>query len=245
MPGPEDKVKYPPKPKFNQKELNKDAPKTRRDIYGEFPAPPTPTLDDSQFVKWIESGGKAKEEYARYVMMPPPELPYRKLPVSTKFISTNTRHLKEIGAFRTILPELFGDAGYKAVDDAYASFAYSEFNAAKKRGQLTNAPNCSIKEIGSFIATVYDIQNFPIVIAEATDERVRIQLYKGLPVYCPYDVRRGDYRLCSATAAYERELVKLCNPKFHAYLSRTKAIGDDCCELTIEVDPSYKAAKKK
>ena len=240
MPGPEDKVQYPPKPKFTQEELNKTAPKTRRDCYGEFPAPKLPPLEKSQFVRWAESGGKEEEEIGRYVMMPPPELPYRKLPVSTKFISCNTRHLKEIGAFRTILPELFGDAGYKAVDDAYASFAYSEFRAAQKRGQLTNAPNCTAREIGTFIATVYDIQNFPIVIAEATDERVRIQLYKGLPVYCPYDVRRGDYRLCAATAAYERELVKMCNPKLHGYLSRTKAIGDDCCELTIEADPDYK-----
>ena len=110
MPGPEDKVQYPPKPKFTQEELNKDAPKTRRDCYGEFPAPKLPPLDNSQFVKWAESGGKEAEEAGRYVMMPPPELPYRKLPVSTKFISTNTRHLKEIGAFRTILPELFGDS---------------------------------------------------------------------------------------------------------------------------------------
>ncbi|MFA5317216.1 MAG: hypothetical protein WC369_07345, partial [Dehalococcoidales bacterium] len=120
MPGPEDNVKYPAKPKIDQKDLMKDAPKTRRDVYGEMSAPSTPPLEDSQLIKWIESGGKAEEEYGRYVMMPPPDLPFRKLPVSTKFISTNTRHLKEIGAFRTMLPELFGDAGYKAVDDAYA-----------------------------------------------------------------------------------------------------------------------------
>jgi hypothetical protein len=188
----------------------------------------------------IESGFKEQEDIGRYVMTPPPELPYRILPLQTKFVSANTRHLKEIGAFRTLMPELFGDAGYKAVDDAYASFAYSEFASAQRRGQLKNAPNCTAREIGTYIATAYDIQNFPIVVAEATDDRVRIQLYKGLPVYCPYDVRRGDYRLCSATAAYEREITKMCNPKYRAYLSRTKAIGDDCCELTIELDPDYK-----
>ena len=238
MPGPEDKIQYPPQEAISQDAVSGNRPMKRRDLwYGEHDAPPLPPLDKSQLVRWLESGGKEEEE-PRYVMMPPPELPYRKLPVSTKFISCNTRHLKEIGAFRTILPEMFGDAGYKAVDDCYASFAYSEFRSAQNRGQLKNAPNCSATEIGTFIATVYDIQNFPIVIAEASDERVRIQLYKGLPVYCPYDVRRGDYRLCSATAAYERELVKLCNPKLHAYLSRTKAIGDDCCELTIEKDPN-------
>lgn len=237
MSGPEDKVQYPSRQTFTQEQLSGHRPMRRRDLwYGEHDAPPLPDLDKSQILKWIESGGKEEEE-PRYVMIPPPELPFRKLPVSTKFISCNTRHLKEIGSFRTLLPELFGDAGYKCVDDAYASFAYSEFNSAQKRGQLKNAPNCSVTEIGAFIATVYDIQNFPIVIAEASDERVRIQLYKGLPIYCPYDVRRGDYRLCAATAAYERELVKLCNPKLHAYLSRTKAIGDDCCELTIEADP--------
>jgi len=239
MPGPEDKYSYPETQKISQEDLCKDAPKTRRDLwYGNSYTPTLPPLDESQLVRWIKSGGKEEEAAGRYVMMPPPELPFRKLPVSTKFISCNTRHLKEIGAFRTMLPELFGDAGYKAVDDAYASFAYSEFKTAQKRGQLLNAPNCTAREIGTFIATVYDIQNFPIVIAEASDERVRIQLYKGLPIYCPYDVRRGDYRLCAATAAYERELVKLCNPKLYAYLSRTKAIGDDCCELTIEADPN-------
>ena len=52
------------------------------------------------------------------------------------------------------MPELFGDAGYKAVDDAYASFAYSEFATAQSRGQLKNAPNCTAREIGTFIATV-------------------------------------------------------------------------------------------
>ena len=104
------------------------------------------------------------------------------------------------------------------------------------------APPGRLQEIAAFIATVYDIQNFPIVIAEADydNEIVRIQLYKGLPQHCPYDVREGDYRLCAATAAYERELVKKCNPRYKAYLTRTKAIGDDCCELTIERDPDYK-----
>ena len=236
MPGPEDKVNYPPPPKFTSEELNKDAPKTRGDHYDIKPNP-IPPLEKSQILRWVESGGKEKEDPRRYTLS---DLPYKQLDLSTKFRSCNTRHLKEIGAFRNLLPELFGDAGYKAVDDAYSSFADSEFNVARSRGMLKNAPNCSIKEIGSFICTVYDIQNFPVVIAEASDERVRIQLYKGLPIYCPYDVRRGDYRLCAATAGYERTLVKLCNPKFKAYLSRTKAIGDDCCELTIEPDPDYK-----
>ncbi len=242
MPGPEDKVKYPERPKFTSEEVNKDAPKTRRDFYKGAQTPPMRPLGASQFVRWIESGGKEKEDPAQYVMTPPREVPYRKLPLSTKFVSSNTRHLKEIGAFRTILPELFGDAGYKAVDDAYASFADAEFRTAQARGTLKDAPNCKLKDIASFICTVYDIQNFPIVIAEADydNEIVRIQLYKGLPQHCPYDVREGDYRLCSATAAYERELVKMCNPRYKAYLSRTKAIGDDCCELTIEPDPDYK-----
>jgi len=238
MPGPEDKFSYPPRPTLSQDDVNKDRPTTRRDAYEGVKTPALPPMDKSQILRAIESGFKEKEEAGRYVMRPPAELPYRILPLNTKFHSCNTRHLKEIGAFRTLAPELFGDAGYKLVDDAYASFAYSEFATARARGQLKNAPNCTAREIGAFIATVYDIQNFPIVIAEASDERVRIQLYKGLPIYCPYDVRRGDYRLCAATAAYERELTKLCNPKLRAYLSRTKAIGDDCCELTIEPDPN-------
>ena len=240
MAGPEDKVKYPESPKITSEQANKDAPKTRRDHYKGIQALPIPPLEKSQLLQWIESGGKEKEDPGRYVMTPPREIPYRKLPLSVKFVSCNTRHLKEIGAFRTLLPELFGDTGYKAVDDAYASFADSEFRTAQSRGMLKDAPNCSLKDIAAFICTVYDIQNFPIVIAEASADRVRIQLYKGLPEYCPYDVRRGDYRLCAATAAYERELVKKCNPRYKAYLSRTKAIGDDCCELTIEPDPDYK-----
>ena len=236
MSGPEEKVSYPKAPKFTSEELNKDAPKTKRDHYGTKKAEKIPLLEKSQLLRWIESRGREKEDASRYVMKPPADLPYKVLPLSTKFASCNTRHLKEIGAFRTAVPEIFGDAGYKLVDDIYASFADAEFRTAQARGMLKNAPNCTAKEIAAYICTVYDIQNFPIVVAEAIDERVRIQLYKGLPTYCPYDVRRGDYRLCSATAAYERELTKLCNPRLKAYLSRTKAIGDDCCELTIEPD---------
>jgi len=217
-----------------------EPPKTKKDHYGELKALPIPKIEDSQFIRWIKSDGVMEENPQRYTY--DYDLPYRHLDITTKFRSCNTRHLKEVGVFRTGAPELFGDAGYKLVDDAYVSFAHSEFKTAQSRGQLKNAPNCSAKEIAAFICTAYDIQNFPIVIAEATDERVRIQLYKGLPVYCPYDVRRGDYRLCAATAGYERELVKMCNPKFRAYLSRTKAIGDDCCELTIEVDKTAKPA---
>jgi hypothetical protein len=235
MPGTEEKVKYPARPKASSRQVNKDAPKAKvkKDHYKGTKTPPVPPLEKSQLLKWIESEGKEKEDAGRYTLS---ELPYKQLDLFTKFRSANTRHLKEVGAFRNLLPELFGDAGYKAIDDAYASFAAAEFQTAQARGQLRNAPNCSLKEIASFICTVYDIQNFPIVIAEASDDRVRIQLYKGLPKYCPYDVRQGDYRLCSATAGYERELVKKCNPRYRAYLSRTKGIGDDCCELTIELD---------
>jgi len=240
MPGPEDKVSYPPRPKLTSEELNKTAPKTRTDHYPGVETPPIPPLEKSQILKSIESGFKEKEDSSRYVMTPPRELPYRILPLQTKFISCNTRHLKEIGAFRTLLPEIFGDAGYKLIDDIYASFAYSDFQAAQARGQLKNAPNCTAREIATYICTAYDIQNFPINVAEVSDERVRVQLYKGLPTYCPYDTRRGDFRLCAATAAYERELTKMCNPRLRAYQSRTKAIGDDCCELTIEPDPNYK-----
>lgn len=240
MPGPEDNVKYPERPKLNSEELNKRAPKKRKDHYGQFDAPPMPALEKSQLLEWMETG--KPEDPSQYVMMPPREVPFRKLPLAVKYVSCNTRHIKEIGAFRTMLPELFGDAGYKAVDDAYASFADSEFRTAQARGMFKNAPNCSLQEIAAFICTVYDIQNFPIVIAQADYDKevVRIQLYKGLPKYCPYDVRQGDYRLCAATAGYERELIKKCNPRYRGYLSRTKAIGDDCCELTIDVDPDYK-----
>ena len=230
---PEEQVKYPEAPKFTSAELNKEAPKTRRDHY-EIKPPVIPPLEKSQILRWIESGGKEKEDSSKYALS---VLPYRQLDLLTKFRSCNTRHLKEIGAFRNLVPEIFGDAGYKLIDDAYASFADAEFRAAQARGILKNAPNCTAREIAAYILTTYDIQNFPIIVAEASDERVRIQLYKGANVYCPYDVRRGDYRLCAATAAYERELTKLCNPKFRAYLSRTKAIGDDCCELTIEAEP--------
>jgi len=240
MPGPEDKVSYPPRPNIPQEELNKTAPKTRKDHYEGIKTPPIPPLEKSQILKSIESGFKEPEDSGRYVMSPPRDLPYRILPLLTKFISCNTRHLKEVGAFRTLLPEIFGEAGYKLMDDIYASFAYSEFQAARARGQLKNAPNCTAREIAAYICTAYDIQNFPITVVEVNDEKVRVQLYKGLPIYCPYDTRRGDFRLCAATAAYERELTKLCNPRLRGYQSRTKAIGDDCCELTIEPDPDYK-----
>lgn len=227
-----EKIKYPEPPKLTSAELNVDTPKTRTDHYEGIKAPPFRPLEESQTVEWIRSGGKTKQDTSLYINR---SLPYKQLDLLTKYRSCNTRHVKEIGAFRTALTEVFGEAGYKLLFDIYRSFAPAEFEIARQRGFFKDAPNCSLKEIASYLATIYDIQGWPVVVAEATDKRVRIQLYKGLPLNCPYDVRPGDYRLCLATTGWEMELIKMCNPKVKFTLSRTKAIGDDCCEGTLEL----------
>ena len=51
-----------------------------------------------------------------------------------------------------------------------------------------------------------------------------------------WEARKGQIELCRATIGYEETLAKLMNPKLKTYLSKSKAAGDDVCELTIEYE---------
>jgi len=53
MPGPEDKVSYPPRPKLTSEELNKTAAKTRKDHYEGVKTPAIPPLEKSQILRSI------------------------------------------------------------------------------------------------------------------------------------------------------------------------------------------------
>lgn len=192
-----------------------------------------PALGESPVMAWIRRG--EEQDPDQYI-----EHFYRKLPLSTKYRSANIRHLKEVGDFRTAVVETFGDEGYKMVEQIYSSYGPIEYKNAVTRGFVRPDGNCTPAEIASYLCTIYDIQNFPIKITEVSDERVRIEMYGGYPVRCPYDVRPGDYRLCDATGGMEKAFTKLCNPKLRMRLGKSKAMGDDCCELIIERDPDVK-----
>jgi len=192
-----------------------------------------PALGESPVMAWIRR--RRPQDSSTFIEQ---KLNYKKLPLSVKYRSCNTRHLKEIGDFRTAVVEVFGEAGYKLVDDIYRSYGPVEYRNAVARGLIKPGGNCTPAEVASYLCTVYDIQNFSIKITEVSDERVRVEMYVGLPVMCPYDVRPGDFRLCDATGGMEKEFTKLCNPKLRMRLGKCKAMGDDCCELIIERDPT-------
>lgn len=165
----------------------------------------------------------------RYATSP---LPWRTLPLYIKWRSANRRHLAEIGAFRAVLGELFGEEGLRTLYKIYCSFGYVDFERAKARGLLKEGGDAMM--VGSYLMTVYDIQGFDPKIEEASPDKVRISLYHGLPDLCPYGIGKGRVDICRATIGYEETLTKLVNPNLRAYLSKTKAAGDSVCELTIE-----------
>jgi len=186
------------------------------------------TVEDSPVViGFIKRDEKPAVE--RYAISP---LPWRTLPLYVKWRSANRRHLAEIGAFRAVLPEIFGEEGLRVLYQVYCSFGYADFERAKARGQLKEGGDAIM--IGSYLMTVYDIQGFDPKIEEASPDKVRISLYHGLPDLCPYGIGKGQILTCRATIGYEETLTKLVNPNFRAYLSKAKAAGDPVCELTIE-----------
>jgi len=169
-------------------------------------------------------------DYTRYVQT---ALPWRKLGILTKWRSTNARHLAEIGTFRAALPELFGEKGLQALYDIYCSYAYVDYERSKERGLLKGNDPIAL---GSHLMTVYDIQDFDPKVVEASPKKVVIALYHGKPDLCPYGIGKGQIEICRATIGYEETLAKLMNPKLKSYLSKSKAAGDDVCELTIELE---------
>ena len=162
---------------------------------------------------------------------------WRVLPAEEKHRSSSRRQALECGVFRTLLPEVYGDQGYQILDSVYASFAKLEYDSGRAHGLIKEPDKMGPRQLAAYLLTNYDIEGwFPIVITEASNERVRIQLFVGGPEVCPYGTRRGDWRFCVNTGGWERELTKLVNPKLRTYVSKSRNVGDYCCELTIEND---------
>lgn len=180
----------------------------------------------------IVIGFLKSDQLPRYEAYVQTKLPWRRLPLTTKWQSANARHLAEIGAFRAALGELFGEEGLKVLYNIYCSFAYVDYIRSKQRGLLKG--NDAIT-LGSHLMTVYDIQGFDPKVEEASPKKVVISLYHGLPDHCPYGIGKGQIEICRATIGYEETLAKLINPKLRAYLTKSKAAGDDTCTLTIEL----------
>ena len=191
-----------------------------------------PELQHSEFYKWIFHGTPIN--YRRWYQ---DKVKWRVLPAEEKHRSCSRRMALECGVFRTLLPEVYGDKGYQIMDAVYASFAKGEYERGRAAGLIKEPAKMGPKQLASYLLTNYDIEGwFPIVITEASDERVRTQLFVGDPEVCPYGTRRGDWCFCTNTGGWERELTKMVNPKLRTRVTKSKNCGDYCCELTIEYD---------
>jgi len=166
---------------------------------------------------------------------------YRRLPWELKHIACSRRFGAETGYMRTMIGELFGEEGYQLIEKAYASLATVEYQIGRDRGLIKNPDKVGPLDVAKYICFLYDVcGRTPIVIAESSDERVRIQHFHGLPATCHYLARQGDWKMCVAEAAFERDLTKLMNPKLRARRTKGKIYGDYCCELTIDRDSEAK-----
>lgn len=191
-----------------------------------------PELGNSEAYQWIFHGKPIN--YRRWYQ---DKVTWRVLPGEEKHRSCSRRMALECGIFRTLLPEVYGRQGIQILDSIYASFAQGEYDRGKAGGLIKEPEKMGPKQLASYLLTNYDVEAwFPIVIAEATNERVRIQLFVGEPEVCPYGTRCGDFDFCINTGGWERELTKLVNPKLRTRVTKTKNYGDYCCELTIEYD---------
>jgi len=191
-----------------------------------------PELENSEFYKYIFKGQKI--DYHRWCQ---DKVTWRVLPAELKQRSCSRRMALECGIFRTLLPEVYGDQGYQIMDSVYASFAWMEYESGRARGQIKEPEKMGPRQLAAYLCTNYDVEGWlPIVITEASDERVRIQLFVGEPGVCPYGTRCGDWRFCPNTGGWERELTKMVNPKLRTRVTKSKNVGDYCCELTIEWD---------
>ncbi|AMN47686.1 hypothetical protein ACG33_11360 [Steroidobacter denitrificans] len=166
------------------------------------------------------------------------KLTWRVLPAEQKHRAAGRRGALEVGLFRTLLVEVYGDQGYQIIDAVYSSFAEDDYRKARKKGLIPEPDKCGPIEAANFICTIYDVEYLqPFVIAEATNERVRLQGYfesGGGCDLCHYGVRKGDHRLCEMTGGWERAIVKLMNPKLRSRVTKTRAVGDFSCEVCIE-----------
>ena len=191
-----------------------------------------PELEHSEAYNWIFH--RKPENYRRWYQ---DKVTWRVLPAEEKHRSCSRRMALECGIFRTLLPEVYGDKGYQIMDAVYASFAESEYQRGKAAGLIKEPEKMGPREMAAYLLTNYDVEGwFPIVISEASNERVRTQLFVGEPEVCPYGTRRGDWRFCPNTGGWERVLTKLVNPKLRTRVTKSKNCGDYCCELTVEWD---------
>ena len=160
-------------------------------------------------------------------------LSWRRLPVETKYRICLEGQSHEIGALQMLFFEVLGaEKGLEVLEKFYASWAHQAYEHAKARGTLKGN---GAKDVAEYLCTFYDTINMlPMEVPEATNDRVRIQLYKNSPELCRWGIPKGDDRLCYCGAAWEKELTKLVNPKLRAYLTKTKRWGDDYCEIVIE-----------
>lgn len=165
------------------------------------------------------------------------KLTWKVLPAEQKHRAAGRRGALEVGLFRSLLVEVYGDQGYQIIDAVYSSFAEDDYRKARKRGLIPEPDKCGPIEAANFICTIYDVEYLqPFVVAEATNERVRLQGYfaGGSCDLCHYGVHQGDHRMCEATGGWEREIVKLMNPKLRSRVTKTRAVGDFSCEVCIE-----------
>jgi len=191
-----------------------------------------PPLEPSEAYNWIFHG--KPQDCRRWY---PHKLHWRVLPAEEKHRSCARRVVLECGIFRTLLTEVYGQKGIDILDSVYVSFAEGEYKRGRAAGLLKEPEQMGPKQLASFLATNYDTEGFfPIVIPEASSERVRIQLYVGEPEICPYGTRKGEFNFCALTGGWERELTRLVNPKMRTRVTKSKNCGDYCCELTIEWD---------
>ena len=91
------------------------------------------------------------------------------------------------------------------------------------------------KEINTTLPSIREVDE----IWKEKAFEIRIQHCVGLPETCYYTARQGDWRMCNVGTAFERNLIKLMNPKLRARRTKGKVYGDYCCELTIDWDPEF------
>jgi len=194
-----------------------------------------PALEHSETYNWVMEG---KRQDASLWLDP---IRYRVLDWEAKQKLCSKKLAAEAGSLRTMIGEVFGDEGYDLIEKSYASFAPPEYEIGRARGLIKDPDQTSPLDVASYICFLYDIAGRGVLsIAEASEERVRIQHFHGLPKTCYYLTRMGDWDMCVAEAAFERDLTKLMNPRLRARRTKGKVYGDYCCELTIDWDPDVK-----
>ncbi len=154
-----------------------------------------------------------------------------------KHIACTRKFSAEAGALRTMIAELYGDEGYDLIEKAYGSLAEAEYQLGRQRGHIKEPEAMTPIEAAKFICFLYDVNGrAPLVFPEISDDRVVIQHSLGIPKTCNYCARQGDWRMCNVETAFERNLVKLMNPKLRARRTKGKIYGDYGCELVVEWD---------